>query len=95
MKVNVGGVDLNMLIGSGATSNVIDEHTWESLKKDKIKCESCVAPPGRKLWEYGADQALSLKGLFSCEDESQTTPYQLNSSSLRAKVFPYLARILQ
>ncbi len=30
-------------------------------------CESCVAPPNRKLWAYGADQALSLKGLFSCE----------------------------
>ena len=45
MKVNVGGVDLHMLIDSGATSNVIDEHTctWESLKHAKIKCVSCEA----------------------------------------------------
>ena len=67
MKVTVGGIDLHRLIDSGATSNIIDEHTWESLKNAKIKCESRVAPPNRKLWAYGADQALSLKGLLSCE----------------------------
>ncbi|XP_038059532.1 uncharacterized protein K02A2.6-like [Patiria miniata] len=67
LRIKVGGVDLNMLIDSGATSNIINEQTWDSLKQNKIQCESHVAPPDRKLWAYGADRPLSLKGTFECE----------------------------
>lgn len=34
--VNVGGVKLEMLVDSGATSNIISEDTWEELKTQKI-----------------------------------------------------------
>lgn len=35
---DVGGVDLLMLIDSGASSNIMDENTWELLKSKNIKC---------------------------------------------------------
>lgn len=35
---NVGGVDLLMLIDSGASNNIMDEDTWEMLKEKKITC---------------------------------------------------------
>lgn len=40
---NVGGVDLPMLIDSGASCNIVDEDTWEMLKEKKIKCFSSKA----------------------------------------------------
>ena len=40
VQVSVGGVALKMLIDSGATTNVIDQATWESLKAGNIKCKS-------------------------------------------------------
>ena len=47
----MGGVELEMLVGSGATNNTDDEETWENLKAylfDKSQafapaaCELCV-----------------------------------------------------
>ena len=93
MKVTVGGIDLHMLIDSGATSNVIDEHTWESLKNAKIKCESRVAPPNRKLWAYGADQALSLKGLFSCEASISGKSVPAEFIVIKGKGVPLLGKV--
>ena len=39
VTARVGGVDLKMLIDSGANSNIIDEGTWEQLKVKEVKCE--------------------------------------------------------
>ena len=36
----MGGVELEMLVGSGATNNTDDEETWENLKVKKIKSKS-------------------------------------------------------
>ena len=37
----VGGVQLkNVLIDSGATCNIVDRATWESLKQEGVKCKS-------------------------------------------------------
>ena len=43
LRVDVGNVTLKMLVDSGATSNIVDEATWEKLKLKKVKCESRVA----------------------------------------------------
>ena len=45
VTVQVGGVDLKMLIDSGANSNIIDVGTWEQLKVKGVKCESQAATP--------------------------------------------------
>ncbi|XP_073237501.1 uncharacterized protein [Porites lutea] len=49
VTVQVGGVDLKMLIDSGANSNIIDEGTWEPLKVKGVKCESQAATPDMRL----------------------------------------------
>ena len=40
VTVQVGGVDLKMLIDSGANSNIIDNGTCEQLEGKGVKCES-------------------------------------------------------
>lgn len=67
LTFGVGGVQLKMLIDSGATSNVIDENTWERLESENIKCHSYVPKTERKLYSYGSSQPLSMKGAFTCE----------------------------
>ena len=39
---SVGGVNLFMLIDSGATSNIVDESKWEMLKAKEIRCRSSL-----------------------------------------------------
>ncbi|PFX23612.1 Transposon Ty3-G Gag-Pol polyprotein [Stylophora pistillata] len=67
LKLSVGGVELEMLIDSGATNNIVDECTWEDLKAKKIKCKSQAAPVDRKLYAYASSNPLPVKGRFTCE----------------------------
>ena len=48
IEVTVGGCKLNIIIDSGARTDIIDKETWEWLKKNKVKCES--ARSSRKLY---------------------------------------------
>ncbi|XP_050958284.1 uncharacterized protein K02A2.6 [Labeo rohita] len=54
-----------MLIDSGATSNIIDEETWETLKSKRIACHSYKSD--KKLYAYACKEPLSIKGAFTCE----------------------------
>ena len=65
IEVIVGGCKLNMIIDSGASTNIIDKETWEWLKKNKVKCES--ARSSRKLYAYASQTPLDVIGIFSCE----------------------------
>ena len=67
VTAQVGGVDLKMLIDSGANSNIIDEGTWEQLKVKGVKCESQAATPDKKLYPYASSQPLPVKGSFKCK----------------------------
>lgn len=67
LNVCLGGVNLKMLIDSGATCNIIDENSWKILKEGHIKCQSYVVGAERKLYAYLADQPLPVKGAFKCE----------------------------
>ena len=51
-EVTVGGCKLNMIIDSGASTNIIDKETREWLEKNKVKCES--ARSNRKLYAYAS-----------------------------------------
>ena len=67
LTVCVGGVDLKMLVDSGATSNIVDKGTWEKLKSEGIKCESHANSGGsKKLYTYSAETPLQVKGSFTC-----------------------------
>ena len=67
LKLSVGGVELEMLVDSGATNNIVDEKTWENLKAKKIKCKSEAAPIDRRLYAYASSKPLPVKGRFMCE----------------------------
>lgn len=67
LNVCLGGVQLNVLIDSGATCNIVDEGTWEGLKKQNIQCQSYVAGAEKKLYAYSSTQPLPVKGAFKCE----------------------------
>ena len=64
VTVQVGGVDLKILIDSWANSNIIDQGTWEQLEGKGVKCESPAAAPDKKLYPYASSQSLQVKGSF-------------------------------
>ena len=67
VDLNVGTVPLSAAIDSGASINILDQETWEMLKKKKnIKCMS-QKTNGRKLFAYGHEKPLSVLGTFQAE----------------------------
>ncbi len=65
IKANIGGVDMQILVDSGATKNIVDETTWEWLKQHRIICASKVASRQKKLYPYASTTPLEVKGTFS------------------------------
>lgn len=63
----VGGVNVKMLVDSGATSNVMGENAWENLKAGHIKCHSYVPKTERRLYSYSSSEPLVVKGEFTCD----------------------------
>ena len=64
-EVTVGGCKLNVIVDSGASTNIIDKQTWEWLKKNKVKCKS--ARSDRKLYPYASQTPLDVIGTFCCK----------------------------
>ena len=65
VKANIGGVDMQILVDSGATKNIVDVTTWEWLKQNRIICESKVAQRHKKLYSYASTTPVQEKGTFS------------------------------
>ena len=62
LKLSVGGVELDMQVGS--SNNIVDEKTWEQLKAKKIMCKSEAVPVDRKLYVYASNKPLPVKRSF-------------------------------
>ena len=75
---NVGGVDLEMIVDSGASVNVIDKTTWKDLKAENIKCKSVRIL--EKLYPYGGAEPLNVIGKFAaqCKVHSNDKPMELD-----------------
>ena len=43
ISVKIGGVQVTMIIDSGASCNVLDRNLWEYLKANKVRCASSKA----------------------------------------------------
>ena len=65
IEVTVGGCKLNVIVDSGASTNIIDKQTWEWLKRNKVKCKSTRSD--KKLYAYASQTPLDVIGTFSCE----------------------------
>ncbi len=80
LNVCLGNVHLRMLVDSGASSNVIDENTWEKLKSERIKCNSYIPGTERNFFSYSSDQPLPVKRAFKCD-------VRIGSQMVRAEFF--------
>ena len=65
LNFNVGGVNLDMLVDSGASVNIVDEETWSCLKEQRLKCTSMKQT--KRLFAYASKEPLNIIGTFSCE----------------------------
>ena len=65
ISVKIGGVQVTMIIHSGASCNVLDRNLWEYLKASKVRCASSKAT--KKLYSYGNKQPLQVAGTFTAD----------------------------
>ena len=66
IDLSVGGVELkNVLIDSGASCNIMDKTTWESMKQQGVKCKSQKC--GKKLFAYGQTEPIEVLGRFEAD----------------------------
>ena len=63
ISVKIGGVQVTMIIDSGASCNVLDRNLWEYLEANEIRCASSKAT--KKLYSYGNKQPLQVAGTFT------------------------------
>ncbi|XP_043471652.1 uncharacterized protein K02A2.6-like [Leptopilina heterotoma] len=63
----IGGVNLEMLIDSGSKCNIICEKSWDFLKSQNCKVKSQDRNPDKIFMAYGANEPLTVLGLFEAE----------------------------
>jgi hypothetical protein len=68
IAIKIGGVDLKVIVDSGATCNVIDEGTWKRLKSQGIVF-SQPKSSSKLLYPYGVKSPLDIIGKFRAELE--------------------------
>ena len=61
----------NVLIDSGATSNLLGQGTWESLKSQKVKCQT--RKQAKTLFPHGNTEPLPTLGTFTADITSVDT----------------------
>ncbi|KAF2903689.1 hypothetical protein ILUMI_02484 [Ignelater luminosus] len=65
IKIYIGGVETSVLIDSGATCNILNGNTWNSLKQNKIKCKTELADV--KIQGYSQNRNLKVLGKVTAE----------------------------
>ena len=65
ISVKIGGVQVTMIIDSGASCNDLDRSLWEYLKANKVRYASSKAT--KKLYLYGNKQPLQVAGTFTAD----------------------------
>ena len=84
MLINMGGLDIRVIIDSGATVYVVDRNMWEEPKRKKIKCESSVKK--KDLYIYCSDKPLTVAVVLLLMFSSETKQCKENFLSLTKKV---------
>ena len=64
-KIRVNSVEINFIVDTGATVDVIDSKTYDRLKSSVKLCKSTT-----KIFAYGSNKPLPLKGEFQATVES-------------------------
>ena len=82
IHVIVGGVNVMGIVDSGASCNMIDVGTWEKLKQNHIKTNTCSTEHNKKVFAYGSNTPLPIRGIFTANIQ---LPNQTDSSSFNAE----------
>jgi hypothetical protein len=69
MCVQLNNSEVDMLIDTGSSINVIDEKTFNNLK-----CDAKRSKANTKVYTYGSDNTLQLMGKFYATFESMHYP---------------------
>ncbi|CAG2193248.1 unnamed protein product [Mytilus edulis] len=72
--VNIGNVNLKMIIDSGASCNIMGINLWNYLKDNRVKCVSSKST--KSLFAYGSEEPLKIAGIF-------TATVQCNNRTLK------------
>ena len=62
IDVKVGGINLPMIIDSGASCNILGREQWETLRANNIQCVS--SKETKTLYAYGSTEPLEVAGAF-------------------------------
>jgi hypothetical protein len=80
IPVNVGGVEIHMLIDSGSTYNVIPVKLWKEIKIQKVKCSTRKGSL-TKVFAYGQSEPLDVIGVVKADVD--TVPKVNNLSNVK------------
>lgn len=67
MDCQVGGISIKMLIDSGSRSNIINDETWEHMKKSKVIVSNQQKSSDKTFLAYGAKHPLKVLGSFNAK----------------------------
>ena len=62
VEINVGGQEVNVLIDSGASCNVIDQQLWEQIKQKEAVCK--IHSVNKTLKSYGTVNKVEVIAKF-------------------------------
>ena len=66
-EITVGGQEVNVLIDSGASCNVIDQQLWEQLRQKEVVCKSQAV--NKTLKSCGTVKKVEVIAKFWCKVE--------------------------
>lgn len=69
IPVKIGGIEMEFIVDSGATVNVLSVSDWEWLKGKKVKVSDQKSDPEKKLLAYGSTTPLKVIGSFLAQIE--------------------------
>lgn len=62
---SVGGVEIPMVIDSGAAANIITQSTWTEMKRQGAVVQNMTTQIDRSLTCYGSDEPMEMVGCFT------------------------------
>lgn len=67
VNCNIGGVNVELLIDSGSTANIISEKTWTHLKGCGVRVSNQVTNSDKIFMAYGSNTPLTVLGSFEAD----------------------------
>ncbi|CAH1999205.1 unnamed protein product, partial [Acanthoscelides obtectus] len=63
----IGGIPVQMIIGSGSKCNILNDETWTYLKNSQVSVSNQIKRPKKILMAYASKEPLTILGCFDAE----------------------------